>query len=318
MIIESIVFLGSYATVWLGSWMLCAVAVAFLYPLVRNHLLKWHPAPASALLLVIFSIPLLLSLFATTLLFIPEIEASLVSDHCHTDCQAHVPKLSSVWLAAMGLIVIVALFAALFIRLSRDLRTARLLQKQLSLSSEGPNGIYILEDSSPIVFTLGWWRNHIYVTEGLIRQCEDKDLDIILAHENAHSQRRDNMRLLIARLMLLVLPISLAKKFYEDLHVLSESACDFAAADKFGSTAVAETLLKIQRVSMQCFELNGRSIVSEFNGSAIEIRIRSLLHGRSLSMAQGLGSKLVITGLIVLSFALVDPLHQGIEIILGR
>jgi Zn-dependent protease with chaperone function len=316
--IESVIFFGSYATVWLGSWILCALAATLLYPLIRNHLLKWHPEPASTLLLIIFSVPMLLSLFASTLLFIPEIEASLVSDHCHSDCQAHVPKLSSVWLAASGLIIMGALFVTLLTRLSRDLNTAHLLHKQLSLSSKNQNGIYILEDSRPIVFTLGWWRNNIYLTKGLISQCQNLDLEIILAHETAHSQRRDNMRLLVARLMLLVLPSSLANKFYEDLHVLSESACDFAAASRFGSTEVAETLLKIQRVSMQCFELDGRSIVSEFNGSAIETRIKNLLTGRSLSTAQQLGSKLAIAGLVVLSFALLDPLHQGIEMMLGR
>lgn len=315
--VESLFFFGSYATVWLVSWLLCALALAVCYPMIRTLILKWHPAPASALLLVIFSIPLLLSLCASTLLFIPELEADLVTEHCHIDCQAHVPELSSIWMASAGLLTMTILFGVLLLRLLRDLKTARLLHNQLATASQKKDSVYILDDSRPIVFTLGWWKNNIYMTTGLIAECRDRDLNIILAHERAHSQRRDNMRLLFARLVLLILPSSLAKKCYEDLHVLSESACDFSAAKTFGSTNVAETLLKIQRLSMRYFEHQGRTIVSEFNGAAIEVRIQNLLNDRPHSKAQELGLRLFVIFLVILSFALVDPLHRGIEMIIG-
>jgi beta-lactamase regulating signal transducer with metallopeptidase domain len=315
--VNAVFFAGSFAAVWLSSWLVCALILAISYPLVRKSLFKWHPAPASALLLAAFSFPLILSLFATTLLFIPEIETNLVAQHCHDDCLAHAPELNSIWLAWASLILIALLLGFLFTRVMQDLKTANNLHRHLSITSNYINGIYVLDDTRPLAFALGWWRNKTYLTQGFIDKCQNKDLDIVLAHENAHSSRRDNLRLLIARIALLILPTPLATRYYDDLHTLSESACDFAAANRFGSTEVADTLLKLQRLITNWPEQTSSIVYSAFNESAVEIRIKNLLSNDSSSKTQERYFKLFIVFLLSLSVVLLDPLHRGIEILIG-
>jgi len=284
---------------------------------MRRYLLAWHPAPASSLLLILISFPMVLSLLATALLFSPALEASLVSEHCHTNCVAHVPHIGSFWLTLTGLLILSGLTSVLLGRLLVNLHKARTLHKQLSLVATDKTRFYFLDDPRPMVFTLGWLRNIIYVTDGLIESCEAQDFSVVLAHEEAHCRRKDNVRLLLARLVLMVLPPKLARQCSQDLHLLSESACDFVAAAKFGSTNVAETLLKIQRLSTTCFSWQSQQVYSPFTGAEVELRIQNLLSERPLSIAQRMGLNLSVLSLIVLSIVLVDPLHHGMELLLS-
>ena len=119
------------------------------------------------------------------------------------------------------------------------------------------------------MFTMGWLKSSIFITEGLLKLCSSKDIDIILEHEKAHARRRDNLRLLLGRLLVLVVPPLLAKKFTNDLQLLTEAACDFSTAQKHGALNVAETLLRIQRLSPQRYSYLDKAMVSSFTGSEV-------------------------------------------------
>lgn len=310
--------IGSFATIWLLTWLLCLVALAGVYSLLRDRLRRWHPALGSNLLLIFFACPFLLSLITTVLLFLPGIDAALVSAHCHDNCQAHAPLIGIPWLAEIGLLLILLITFAMVRHLLSNLRAAGRLRTQLALVAEPANGYYLLNDSQPFVFTLGWWRNQIYITRGLLRECQERELDIILAHEQAHARRRDNVRLLLARLFLLPLPRPLRVRLFADLHLLIESACDFVAAAAHGSTEVAAALLHVQKLVPTQHRLHQQSIASAFTGAEVELRIRALLEAPRASRWQLIGLQLSVLTLVLISLGLVDPLHHGIELLIGR
>lgn len=306
---------GSFAIVWLGLWFALAAVLALVYPLLRASLMSWHPAVANNLLLLLLAFPFLLSLSCTLFLFLPAFETVLVARHCHDSCGTHLPLIDNPELAILGLSLVLTIACLLGYRLWINLRVSGQLKRQLAHLSENKGDYRVLDNDSPFVFTLGWWRNKVYVTSGLQRRCDDQDMQVILAHEQAHSRRRDNVRLLTAMLFTLVLPARLARLLNEDLHLLIESACDFAAAEDFGDLNVAETLLKIQRLSPAQWELGKTVIVSAFTGSEIEQRVKALVHGRQLSVMQQAGFQLSLFVLLLASLMLVEPLHHGVEVL---
>ncbi len=313
---ELLQLLGSFATVWLATWFVCALLLALCYPLLRPLIMRWHPAIAGNLLLLLMAFPLLLSLSTATLMFLPIFESTLVSAHCHEHCAAHSPLIEVPGLAQTGLALTLLISGVLLYRLILNLRVSKRLQTQLVHLTSDEGDYRLLDNKQPFVFTLGWWRNEVYMTRGMREHCTDKDMAVILAHEQAHSRRRDNIRLLAAMLFNLVLPGRLGAMLHEDLHLLVESACDFEAAESIDSLDVAETLLKIQKLSPEHWQFGSSAILSAFTGSEVELRIKALVHGRDQSMLQQASLQLSFLALVLASINLVDPLHHGIEILL--
>jgi len=310
---ESVQFAGSFATVWLALWFLLALLLTFFYPLLKDRLLAWHPSLSCNMLLLLMACPLLLGFSVTLFLFVPMLESALVSSHCHDVCTSHVPLIASPEIAVFGLTIVAVILATFLFQIIKNLRAGLHLQKQL-LRLANQDGEYLtLEDKHPFVFTLGWWRNQIYVTQGLKEQCNDEEIAIVLAHEKAHSRRYDNIRILLATVFTSVLPGKLTSTLREDFHLLIESACDFEASEQFGELRVAETLLKIQKLSPMRFNLGSTVIVSAFTGSEVELRIKALVQGRSLSAMQRVGFQLTVILLVAASLGSVQPLHHSLE-----
>lgn len=313
---EILEVIGSFAAIWLAIWFASALLLTLCYPLIRNQLLAWHPAIAGNLLLLLLTFPFLLSLSTTLMLFTPAFD-SLVSMHCHEDCAAHMPVIATPGLAPFGLLLIAGITGLLGYHLWLNLRMSKRLKTQLEKLSSQEDDYQLLDHEQPVVFTLGWWQNQIYITRGLREKCSDQDLAVILAHEHAHSRRFDNVRLLAAMLLTLVIPKPIAKRLHDDLHLLVESACDFEAASRYGDLDVAETLLKVQKLSPAQWQLGNAVILSAFTGAEVQLRVRALVQGREDTIWQYGGLLLSMIVLITSSLILVEPLHHGIEVLLG-
>ena len=310
---ELIEFSGSFATVWVGLWFLLALLLTLLYPMLRDRLLAWHPAMAGNMLLLLLACPLLLSFSCSLFLFLPMLESALVSSHCHDDCATHVPLIAIPEIAMLGLGIITAILIVFLLQIVTNLRATLRLQEQLQ-SLAKPDGEYLsLADKLPFVFTLGWWKSQIYVTDGLKQQCSKEELDVVLAHEKAHTHRYDNIRLLLVTVFTSVLPRKFSKAIEDDFHLMIESACDFEASTRFGELQVAETLLKIQKLSPTQCAIGSTVISTAFTGSEVEQRINALIQGRQLSTLQRVGFQLFLLALALASLGLVQPLHHGVE-----
>ncbi|MEX0942644.1 MAG: M56 family metallopeptidase [Pseudomonadales bacterium] len=311
--IELVRVTGSFATSWLVIWFASALVLLLFYPLVRRQLFNWHPATVSRLLLLLLAFPFLLSLSTSVMLFLPVVEDNLVSAHCHHNCQSHVPLVDSIWLSVTGLVVSLLMLLVVLRKLLFNLFTAKLLMSHLSHLAEDAGRWLLLQDAKPVVFTLGWWQNKVFITRGLLRRCSEQDIEIILRHEYEHGRRLDNVRLLLAKLFLLVLPVRLADRFYADLHFLTESACDFAAAERYGELEVAETLLRVQKLVPREFDYLNNPLTSAFTGSEVERRIMNLVKGPQHFHNLCYVQTTFLLVFVVLSCTLVDPVHHGIE-----
>ncbi len=305
-------YLGSFSVIWLVLWFCLSVMFVLVYPLIRNQIFRPHPRAGSLLLLSYWSAPALLSLISSVMLFMPGLDSLLVNAHCHADCAIHVPILGSTLPAIIGLSLAALVTVLLTSRLLLNLVVANRLQAQCKVMAQADKGYLVIEAVEPIVFTLGWWHPEIYASTGLINQTSQSDMEIMLCHESEHRRRRDNLRLLLARIFGVLLPAVFNRQLLDDVRLLTEQACDFKAADQFGEVEVAETLLRMQRV------LQGSALILPANAAAflaneVEARIAAVLNAsarQAFSREQLAGFGTVLAIFLLLT---VEPLHHVAE-----
>ena len=305
---------SSFAATWMMSWFVLYMLIWCVYPALRRFLMNLHPATASSAVLALLLLPFLTSLVATALVFTPILEKNVITTHYHSaDCENRFPLLKS-GMAIGGVLIMTALCLTLLLRkFFSQLLFSRKLEAKLAILGEKQAEWCVLPHKEPLVFTMGWLNNTIFITEGLLRQCDPRDVEIILGHEREHVRRKDNLRLLAGKLLMLIMPSFLAKKMWEDLQLFTEAACDFSTAAKHGPLNVAETLLRIERLSPQKFCFFSKTMVSAFTGSEVEGRVMLLLEGNTSAKARRFRPVLYLIVLLALSVLLVDPLHHGVE-----
>jgi Zn-dependent protease with chaperone function len=305
---------SSFAATWLSCWFLLYLVVWAVYPGIRKFLLNLHPATACNAVLALVALPFLTSLLAAALVFSPLLENNLITTHYHSiDCEAKFPLLQSgVAIGSVLALTGLAVFA-IMIRFFSQLLFSLKLEAKLSILGEKKSEWHVLPHRELLVFTMGWLNSTMFITDGLLKLCSSKEIDIILEHEKEHARRRDNLRLLAGKLLVLVVPTFLAKKFTSDLQLFTEAACDFSTAKKHGPLNVAETLLRIQRLSPQQITYLQKAMVSSFTGSEIEGRVMLLLEGDTTAKPTKFRPLLFVLLLIAIAVLLVDPLHHSVE-----
>lgn len=304
--------LGSFSAISLVLWLVLSVFFVVIYPLLRGFFFALHPRFGSAILLAYWMGPFLLSITSTSFLFMPEVEGVLVEAHCHEACAEHAPVIDSVGLASFGLAVGGIVLFLLILRCVQTLRQSRQLKAQFRALARHRGAYHLLDSSTPLVFTLGWWKPRIYLSEGLSKACGDTDLSVILLHEKAHQERRDNLRLLLARLCSAILSNAIAQRVMEDLQLLTEQACDFRAAERFGHVAVAETLLKVKRL-ISIPDISVGNVSTAFASRDVEMRIKALLKAQNRIALHPWQVAALASALLMSLTLLISPLHHGSE-----
>ncbi len=305
--------IGSFATLWLLLWLAGVLVLVASYPHIRSAIVRLEPSFGSALLLSLMSVPMVFSLMTASLLFTPLFESFLVRAHCHTSCDSHLPSPASSFLAMAGLLILAAIVGSIAAKLVQHIRIARSITSQLDTlgRDEKSKGFRSLPDSHAIVLTVGWWRNKIYMSDSLVSACTENEIDIILAHERAHAQRKDNLRLTFAQLVTLLLPRRFCATLMEDLQLLTESACDFHAANQFDDLDVAEAIIKVYRLIPERTQLaHGLSVAGE---ACVEQRVMALLNRETLYRPSSFTTLSLTCALVICAIALVNPLHHLIE-----
>lgn len=306
--------LGTLCLIWLVLWLVLMVILRVLYPLMRPVLFHLHPKHGSSLLLLLWSAPFALSLVTTLLLLMPALDGLLIEPHCHGDCAHHVPTTSTGVLAWSGFSLAALVALGLCLHVVKGLWRGVHMRIQFEALSSRQQGYRLLDANQPAVFTLGWWRPRVFVSKGLVGGCSPKELTIILAHEEAHRLRRDNLRLLLGRMFCLVLPRAWRQRIMHDLHLLCEQSCDFAAADHHGSLSVAQTLVQVGRVLRRSSApLHGIA----FDGSDLRDRVHALLRQDSRVPLNGWQFAILLTAAVLSVLLAVEPLHHGAEWLIG-
>ncbi|NOZ20587.1 MAG: M56 family metallopeptidase [Planctomycetes bacterium] len=113
--------------------------------------------------------------------------------------------------------------------------------------------IRLFSCARPISFVKGIVRPRVFLSDGLIRSLDVKDLRIILNHERAHIIRWDNLfGLLLSLITDIVWIIPACRRAFRRWCVGREFCCDdYAARAAVSRKAVAATLLRVARLNLR-------------------------------------------------------------------
>lgn len=305
-----------------GFAFLAAVISTIAYPLVRQRLSKIPPAPRSNILLLWLIVPVLIGTTLTTLTFLPSFLSllGLSPDHCTVHdghlhlCLSHppLPMNNSILQACL-----VALLCAGTVYVGRHvlkiLRASK-MQRSLMMASKPYHmqGVYIVDWDMPLALSVGIRHMKVFISSRLIQVLPSKQLEIVIAHEQAHLNRNDSLRYFIAHAFSFVHFPWLRNNMLRDFDLATEQACDEAAVEITGNRLnVADTILVVERL----FNIKKPPFMAmSISGSNISSRVESLLvpspAHKPVAKAY---MALAFFGLLLLTFAMMEDIHHYTE-----
>jgi len=136
--------------------------------------------------------------------------------------------------------------------------------------------IRIVEWDEPLAISAGLYHMRVFVSEHVMRVLSPQQLDVVLAHEHKHAQRKDGLRHLLAYFLSFAHIPWLRKRLLEGMDLACEQSCDEAAANTTGDRLhVADTIVFIERMFIQ---KQPAFMALSISGSNITQRVESLLH----------------------------------------
>jgi Peptidase family M48 len=285
------------------AWPVLGLLSAGLHRLLSRSLPFVEPDQRASILLRIALLPLIAAPLVVVLAFAPHIGGHLVDHHCHVDtgCGPHVPMLHAAvgkavgW--TIGITVLTACVAwAIISRLSQSVALGRTLEAMSELPDGEPQAVRadreceparlpafkIVDSPYPFAYCTGLLRSRLLVSRGLIDMISADELDAVLAHEQAHARRHDNLRRLLATISLWPLPRALSRRLLRDLGAATESACDQAAVRAVGhAPAIIRAILAMTNTQRAAAEPAG----SAFSRAAGEARSAAVDRIRALDQA---------------------------------
>ncbi len=231
-------------------------------------------------------------------------------------------------LAAFGVLLI----AGSVVRARRLARATRALEQRLMATATPVTltGIsvpaFAVEADFPIVAVVGWRRPRLLIAQSVLRSCSPAELTAVLAHEQGHVDRRDNLR----RLMLSVAPDILAWLPASDrlLAAWREAAEDAADDDAArsgddGRARLASALVKVARLATGRRSSAPMPASALYGGDGLERRVRRLLapsasHGewRPSSWRTVLRRTAVAAGCAAGALLALEGVHSAMETVI--
>jgi beta-lactamase regulating signal transducer with metallopeptidase domain len=309
-----------------GFAFLAALISRVVYPLIRKRLLQQAPARRSNILLIWLLVPASVGLLFTLLSLMPSFLSlmGIDQDHCSVHdghvhlCLIH-PPLPLDNITSWGLITLLGVMAVIFAgKAILGIVRGYKLYKGLMMASlkHGEQDFRIVEWNGPLALSAGLSHMSVFISRQLMQSLTTKQLDVVLAHERSHAERKDTLRQLIAHALSFAHIPWMRRSLLADMNLASEQACDEAAARITGDRLhVADTIVSIERMFIQKpLPFSALSI----SGSDITARVESLLHKPHADSPSWRGH-LILTGILVLiaAFTSAGELHHHTESILG-
>jgi len=226
------------------------------------------------------------------------------------------------------LLVVSALFSLLVLGdgIRRGLRAWRSTRALLRGSEPlGDAAVTVINVKEPLVGVVGSWKQRIVAARSVAAACDHEEFHQVLAHEAAHMDARDNLKLLV----LLTMPDALAwlttgRALTAHWRAATELEADERASgtDPRKRVALASALIKVARLSLASGRPRAASRVgTQLNG--LEHRVRRLL-SPSPAMHREFsgrfpGRRLLTCALLlpVLAVPLYASVHRLIEVLVA-
>ena len=146
-------------------------------------------------------------------------------------------------LAALGLFVVLRLLWAG----AAEVRAQRRFSRMIAARHPRTHGdVMLIDEAQPQAFCAGFLRPRIFLSTGALRHLGRDELEAVLAHEEHHRERRDPLRIAVARVFshaFFFLPI--LRRLSDRYCAMAELAADDAAVRKSrgGGATLASALL---------------------------------------------------------------------------
>jgi hypothetical protein len=300
---------GGMLAILAGVWLAGSLLMSLLFPLYAGRLGRIEPAQRAWVLRAIALVPALLAALVWLELFV--MPGEIVPRHCHfANCAPHNPELRPA-LPTIALLILASILPIALLALKTIWNTHALQRQWRPLST--PAGDYrFLDVARPIACIVGLLRPTIYFSRGFIAQLSPAALQVVIAHEQAHAQRYDNLWTLLVRAT--SLSWLQRRRLQETLELAQEQACDQRAAQRVGDAlVVAETLLQCQRLTNQQPAQTPRLACAFLRGQ-LAARVQVLL-APDYSALPPLTVLRFTSLAVLLMAALVIPLHYVIELL---
>jgi hypothetical protein len=230
-----------------GLWLLlstvASVIAALAYPVYRRQLQGSKPRRRSLLRLTYGLMPVVAASLVVVFMTNPFLAGLLVPEHCHAgECGAHAPvlgggTLASAGFAAFGALGGVLLLGALGWLINGALARLKTLERLTRLTAHA--GDYRVVNSDDLIACcVGLLRPQVLVSRGLLAALPEAQVKAVLAHEQAHAERRDNLRGFLVHAATLAWPRRRRELLRADLAADAEQACDVEAAAVMGEANV--------------------------------------------------------------------------------
>lgn len=299
--------LGTANFVLLSIWFVLSLALLTLRTPLKFLLEKLDPNQASTILMLVLAIPVLVSLAVTLLLYYPQIGSFFLVLHCHGPaCSEHLPVGHLPQLGPLSLFITATALGLIAVKSWQDGRANLRFGSGIRGLCKTRAGFWEIDEQTPLAFTSGLFKPQIVLSTGLLKQCSKKEVDIILLHEQGHRLNRDNLRILLARL--LSLPMPGARYFISELCLCIEKSCDLRSCQHHEPGDVARCILKLAAASKS----QSSAIYCAFAKESVEQRVKNLLGPSPLTLPKSVSFSLSCVAAAALCLS-VTPLHHYVE-----
>lgn len=242
-------WMAANSLAWLAIVLAASWCSALAYPAYRRLAGSGSPRLRAAGILTCALLPPLIATLVVGLLNQPALTGALLPDHCHSAlCGPHTPELAAsagVGAALLSFVtaVLVAFGAFVYYVIKKNYQRTVTLD---AVSNPGSDrNCRIVDSDELLAWCGGLWRSRIYISQGLISLLNTRQLQVVLAHEQTHAIRRDNLRKFVLHWLTLLWPAPIRQRLEADFSDACEQLCDEAAVREVGSTALVAEVIEL-------------------------------------------------------------------------
>lgn len=163
-----------------------------------------------------------------------------------------------------------------------------------------------------VALLVGWLRPSLVVDRELWKSLSEPDRQALVAHEQAHLERRDPMTLMVLRSLLVVAPARMAHEAARAWLGRAEQAADSEAARMLGDPLqVAAALVRCGRMGRDA------SLALQWTGGSLEHRVHALLDRKTPAQPArpdaGLIDVAALVALAIVALAATPWIHHHVE-----
>jgi Zn-dependent protease with chaperone function len=177
--------------------------------------------------------------------------------------------------------------------------------------------VFAVSTEFPIVAVVGLIRQRIIIARSVLERCAPEELVAILAHEETHIVRYDNIRRALFTVtpdLLSWLPVS--DRLLAAWHDRCEEAADNGASrlGERGRVLLAQALIRVARLAPRAPAVHDLPASALYRGEDLDRRIHRLLSPPAAAATRDRRVGYVIAFLIGTPVAALKPIHDAVEI----